>query len=89
MGKRLYVGNLPYKISEPELRELFSKAGKVEAVNVIIDRESGQGKGFAFVEMATDEDAQSAIRMYDGYKMDDRAMVVNEARPREERAPPR
>ena len=87
MLKRLFVGNIPYTTSGPELEELFAKAGNVESVNLIIDRESGRGKGFAFVEMATEGDAKKAIEMFQGYKLGDREIIVNEARPKEERPP--
>ena len=85
MAKRLYVGNLPYTVSQADLTDLFSQAGNVESVNLIMDRETGRIKGFGFVEMAAEEDAKKAVRMFDGYKMGDRAIVVNVARPREER----
>ncbi len=85
MAKRLYVGNLPYTISEPQLRDLFSQAGEIESVTVIMDRETGKTKGFAFVEMVSDEDAQKAIEKFDKYQIGDRPLVVNEARPKEER----
>jgi cold-inducible RNA-binding protein len=85
MAKRLYVGNLPYTISEPQLRDLFSQAGSVESATVIVDRDTKQGKGFAFVEMTSEEEAQKAIEMFNGHQMDGRAIVVNEARPQEDR----
>lgn len=85
MAKRLFVGSLPYSVTSAQLEELFAKAGKVDSVNVIIDRFSGQGKGFAFVEMATEEDAQKAIKELNGYNLDGRTIVVNEARPQEDR----
>ena len=86
MAKRLYVGNLPYTVSEAELRDLFSQAGQIDSVTVIIDRETRQAKGFAFVEMTTDAEAAKAIEKFNGYKMGDRSIVVNEARPKEERS---
>jgi len=85
MSKRLFVGSLPYSTTGSQLEELFSKYGKVESVNVITDKYSGQGKGFAFVEMASDEEAQKAITALNNYNLDGRAIVVNVARPREER----
>lgn len=85
MAKRLFIGSLPYSVTSAQLEELFSKSGKVESVNVIIDRFSGQGKGFAFVEMVTEEDAQKAIKDLNGYSLDGRTIVVNEARPQEDR----
>lgn len=85
MAKRLFVGNLPFTTTEEDLRSMFARAGNVESVNVITDRMSGRSKGFAFVEMATEEEAQKAIKELDGFKIDDRAIAVNEARPKEER----
>ena len=86
MAKRLYVGNLPYEITEDQLRKLFAEAGTVGEVNVITDKFSGKAKGFAFVEMATEEEAAEAIKKFSGYSLDNRTLVVNEARPREERS---
>ncbi|MDP3998946.1 MAG: RNA-binding protein [bacterium] len=86
MAKRLFVGRLPYEVTSSQLEELFSQAGKVEMVNVITDRFSGQGKGFAFVEMASDEEAQKAIQTLNGYNLNGRSIVVNEAHPQEERS---
>ncbi len=85
MPVKLYVGNLPYSTSEDELRELFAQAGNVVSVAVIRDRDSGRSKGFGFVEMATDAEAQAAISKFNSYKLGDRALTVNPARPREER----
>jgi RNA recognition motif-containing protein len=82
MGRRLYVGNLPYKATDEELTELFSRAGAVDNVRVMRDQATGRARGFAFVEMATDEDAQKAIAEFHQYQMDGRALVVNEARPK-------
>jgi RNA recognition motif-containing protein len=82
MGRRLYVGNLPYKATDEELTELFSRAGAVDSVRVMRDQATGRARGFAFVEMATDEDAQKAIAEFHQYQMDGRALVVNEARPK-------
>lgn len=87
MAKNLYVGSLPYETTEDELKELFSQAGTVESVNIITDKFSGKSKGFSFVEMSSDKEAEKAIKMFDGYKIGERAIVVNEARPREERRP--
>src|SRR5512135_1839250 len=86
MPVKLYVGNLPYTTSEDELRELFAQAGNVVSVAVIRDRDSGRSKGFGFVEMGTDADAQAAISKFNSYKLGDRALTVNPARPREERS---
>ncbi|MFO0974387.1 MAG: RNA-binding protein [Phycisphaerae bacterium] len=85
MGKKLYVGNLPYSVSSSDLEQLFSAHGQVTSAQVISDRLTGQSKGFGFVEMASDEDAQKAITAMNGQTRDGRALTVNEARPREER----
>jgi RNA recognition motif-containing protein len=86
MGRKLYVGNLPYEIDEGELRELFLRAGPVEAVNVMRDQATGRARGFAFVEMSTDEGAQAAIRDLNASQVGGRSLTVNEARPREARS---
>ena len=85
MNKKLYVGNLPYETSQEQIRELFAQAGEVTEVNLITDRETGRPKGFGFVEMATEEGGKEAIKRFNGYSMGERALTVNEARPREER----
>ncbi len=85
MAKRLFVGNLPYDITNNQLEELFAQAGKVESVHLITDKYTGQGKGFAFVEMTTEEEAQAAIQKLHGQNVNGRTIVVNEARPREDR----
>jgi RNA recognition motif-containing protein len=79
MSKKLYVGNLPFTTSEGELRTLFEKYGTVDRVSVITDRETGRPRGFAFVEMAEVEGADSATRGLDGHSVDGRALRVNEA----------
>src|SRR3954467_10481308 len=84
MGRRLYVGNLPYSATEDQLTELFSRAGKVDSVRVMRDMATGRARGFAFVEMGTDEEAQKAISDFHEQQMDGRALVVNEARPKPE-----
>jgi cold-inducible RNA-binding protein len=84
MGRRLYVGNLPYSATEEQLTELFGQAGKVDNVRVMRDMATGRARGFAFVEMATDEDAQKAISQFHEQQMEGRALVVNEARPKPE-----
>jgi RNA recognition motif-containing protein len=84
MGRRLYVGNLPYTTGEAELQELFSKAGNVESVRVMRDAATGRARGFAFVEMSTDEEAQKAATDFNQYQMGGRALTVNEARPKPE-----
>ena len=85
MGKKLYVGNLAYGVSNSELEEMFGAFGAVQSAQVITDRETGRSKGFGFVEMANDDDAQSAIQGLNGKDMNGRPLTVNEARPREER----
>lgn len=85
MAKKLYVGSLSYSTVEDTLKEEFSKAGTVETATVIMDKMSGRSKGFGFVEMATEEDAQKAIEMLNGKELDGRKIVVNEARPQEAR----
>ena len=82
MGRRLYVGNLPYTTGEAELQELFSRAGTVESVRVMRDAATGRARGFAFVEMQTDADAQSAIQKLNDTELDGRKLAVNEARPK-------
>src|SRR5918912_447172 len=84
MGRRLYVGNLPYSTGEAELQELFSRAGNVESVRVMRDAATGRARGFAFVEMATDEEAQKAAAELNQFQMGGRPLTVNEARPRPE-----
>jgi cold-inducible RNA-binding protein len=86
MGRKLYVGNLPYQAGESELQELFSQAGTVDSVRVMRDMATGRARGFAFVEMATDEEAQKAATQFNGYSMGGRALTVNEARPKPERS---
>lgn len=85
MAKKLYVGGLSYNTTEDSLREAFSQAGTVESAAVITDRMTGRSKGFGFVEMATDEEAQAAIEMFHDKELEGRKLTVNEARPREER----
>jgi RNA recognition motif-containing protein len=82
MGRKLYVGNLPYQTGEAELTELFSKAGTVESARVMRDMATGRARGFGFVEMATDEEAQRAITELNEYQLEGRTLVVNEARPK-------
>jgi len=84
MGRRLYVGNLPYSASEDQLTELFSRAGKVDSVRVMRDMATGRARGFAFVEMGTDEEAQRAISELHEQDLEGRALVVNEAKPKPE-----
>src|SRR5262249_49550322 len=84
MGRRLYVGNLPYSATEDQLTDLFSRAGKVDSVRVMRDVATGRARGFAFVEMGSDEEAQKAITEFHEHQMEGRALVVNEARPKPE-----
>lgn len=79
----IYVGNLSYKISDQDLQEVFEEFGSVTSAKVIKDRETGRSKGFAFVEMESDDDAQAAIKELDGSEIDGRAVKVNKARPKE------
>lgn len=85
MAKKLYVGGLPYSATEDAVKEYFSAAGTVESVNIITDKFTGRSKGFGFVEMSTEEEAQKAIEMFNGKEFDGRTLTVNEARPMEER----
>lgn len=85
MAKRLFVGNLTYNTTSAQLEELLSQAGKITSLNLITDKFSGQSKGFAFVEFSTDEEANEAIKKFNNYELDNRKMVVNEARPQENR----
>jgi cold-inducible RNA-binding protein len=82
MGRRLYVGNLPFETGETELQELFARAGAVETVKVVRDMATGRARGFAFVEMSTDEEAQRAITELNEYQLGGRGLTVNEARPK-------
>jgi RNA recognition motif-containing protein len=86
MGRRLYVGNLPYATGETDLQDLFSRAGNVESVKVMRDMATGRARGFAFVEMSTDEEAQKAISELNAYQLGGRGLTVNEARPKPERS---
>lgn len=87
MAKKLYVGGLSYDTTEDGLRETFSQAGTIESAVIIIDKMSGRSKGFGFVEMSSDEEAQKAIEMFNGKELDGRTITVNEARPMEARPP--
>ena len=86
MGRKLYVGNLPYSATESDLTEKFSASGVVESAKLITDRDTGQSKGFGFVEMATDSEAHAAIDALNGQDYDGRPMKVNEAKPQEKRS---
>ena len=85
MGKRLYVGNLPYSVSEQDLLEKFGAFGTVETANLITDRDTGRSKGFGFVEMGTESEAQAAIAEVNGTDYDGRPVTVNEAKPMKKR----
>jgi cold-inducible RNA-binding protein len=85
VGKKLYVGNLSYEVSDSDLQNLFQPHGTVQSSQVIMDRDTGRSKGFGFVEMASDEQAQAAITTLNGQDVNGRALTVNEARPREDR----
>jgi RNA recognition motif-containing protein len=82
MGRKLYVGNLPYEVGEADLQALFAQAGSVESVTVMRDQMTGRARGFAFVEMSSDEDAQKAINDFNSKEFGGRSLTVNEARPK-------
>lgn len=86
MGKKLYVGNLPYSVDQAALQDTFGKCGTVESANVIMNRDTGQSKGFGFVEMSSSAEAQKAIQEINGTSIDGRALTVNEAKPQEKRS---
>ncbi len=86
MGRKLYVGNLPYSADQQSLTEIFSRCGTVDSVNVISDRDTGQSKGFGFIEMSSDSEAQKAIQELNGADCDGRPMTVNEAKPQKKRS---
>jgi RNA recognition motif-containing protein len=85
MSNKLYVGNLSFRVTSEDLQEYFAAAGEVESANVVFDRETGRSRGFGFVEMASEDAANAAIAQFNGQEYDGRNMVVNEARPREDR----
>ena len=85
MGKKLYVGNLTYDVTDGALEQMFAAHGTVQSAQVIMDRDTGRSKGFGFVEMSSDQEAQAAIQALNGAEVDGRRLTVNEARPREER----
>ncbi len=86
MGRKLYVGNLPYSATEQTLQDTFSQCGTVDSVNVITDRDTGQSKGFGFVEMSSEGEAQKAIQELNGSSLDGREITVNEAKPQQRRS---
>ncbi len=85
MGKKLYVGNLAYSVTDGTLEQMFAAHGSVQSAQVIMDRDTGRSKGFGFVEMSSDHEAQAAIAALNGQQMDGRSLTVNEAKPREDR----
>src|SRR5215510_10307448 len=85
MSNKLYVGNLSFRVTSEDLHEYFAAAGAVESANVVFDRETGRSRGFGFVEMADEDSANNAIAQFNGQEYDGRNIVVNEARPREDR----
>ena len=85
MGKKLYVGNLAYGVSSSDLEQMFAAFGTVQSAQVIVDRDTNRSKGFGFVEMSTDQEAQAAIAAMSGKEVDGRQLTVNEAKPREDR----
>ncbi len=86
MGRKLYVGNLPYSADQESLTEIFGRCGTVDSVNVIADRDTGRSKGFGFIEMSSDSEAQKAIQELNGADCDGRPMTVNEAKPEKKRS---
>jgi RNA recognition motif-containing protein len=84
MGKKLYVGNLTYGVTDTDLQTMFAPHGTVQSAQVIMDRDTGRSKGFGFVEMGSDQEAQTAIQALNGKEVDGRALTVNEARPKTE-----
>lgn len=81
MGKKLYVGNLPYTVNDQVLMDTFSACGKVDSARVVMDRDTGRSKGFGFVEMSSEDEASAAISKYDGSQLEGRSITVNEAKP--------
>jgi RNA recognition motif-containing protein len=87
MATKLYIGNLPFKVREEDLQALFQQAGTVESVSIIRDKFSGQSRGFGFIEMDSPESGQKAIEMFNGHSLENRQIIVNEARPQTPRPP--
>lgn len=86
MGRKIYVGNLPFTVTEDTMNDLFGQHGAVDSCRLITDRETGRSKGFGFIEMSTDEEAESAISSLNGHELEGRALNVNEARPQAPRS---
>ena len=86
MGKKLYVGNLGYSVTDTDLQQMFAPHGTIESAQVIMDRDSGRSKGFGFVEMSSNAEAEAAISALNGQQHDGRALTVNEAKPKESRS---
>ncbi len=86
MAKKLFVGNLPFSTTNEQLQEMFAAAGTVETANVVFDRDSGRSRGYGFVEMSNDEEAQAAVKQLNGTEIDGRRITVNEARPKPDAA---
>ena len=84
MSNKLYVGNLPYSVTEEDLKKFFAEAGSVESATIIADKISGRSKGFGFIEMSSEEGAKKAVDSFNGKDMDGRSLVVNEARPKKD-----
>jgi RNA recognition motif-containing protein len=87
MATKLFVGSLAYSVTDQELEEFFASVGTVSSARVLLDRETNRSRGFGFVEMSTDEEAQKAVKELNGKELNGRALIVNEARPQEERRP--
>lgn len=87
MANKLFVGNLPFSTTNQDLEELFAQSGAVTSVNIIMDKFTGRSRGFGFVEMGTDEEAQAAIERFHEYELSGRPLTVNEAKPKEPRSP--
>ena len=85
MGRKLYIGNLPFSATQEELSELFGQVGSVESVNIITDKLSGRSRGFGFVEMGSDDEAKAAIERFDGHDMNGRTLKIDEAKPQADR----
>ena len=89
MAKKLFIGNMPFSMSQQQLTDIFAPYGQIVSVNIVFDKFSGRSKGFGFVEMDSDESANQAISLFDGKELDGRTIKVNEAKPMEDRPPRR